>query len=51
MALVEREAIESALEIAGNNVAKAAAMLEVSPSTIYRKVARWGGDMQLLAAG
>lgn len=51
LALVEREAIESALEIAGNNVAKAAAMLEVSPSTIYRKVARWGGDMQLLAAG
>lgn len=51
LALVEKEAIESALEIAGNNVARAAAMLEVSPSTIYRKVARWGGEMALLAAG
>ena len=51
LALVEKDAIESALGLAGNNVAKAAAMLEVSPSTIYRKVARWGGDMALLAAG
>ena len=51
LADVEREAIEGALAAAGNNVAKAAAMLEISPSTIYRKVARWGGDIAVLAAG
>jgi two-component system repressor protein LuxO len=35
--LVEREAITEALEICGQNIPKAAAILEISVSTIYRK--------------
>lgn len=38
---VEREAIEQAIEICGGNIPKAAALLEVSPSTIYRKKQAW----------
>jgi DNA-binding NtrC family response regulator len=38
---VEREAIERAIEICGGNIVRAAAMLEVSPSTIYRKRVAW----------
>ncbi len=39
--LVEREAIESAIDICDGNVPKAAAMLGVSPSTVYRKRQAW----------
>jgi len=39
--LVEKTAIERAIEICGGNVPKAAALLEVSPSTLYRKKERW----------
>jgi two-component system repressor protein LuxO len=39
---VEREAIERAIALCGGNIAKAAAHLGVSPSTIYRKRASWG---------
>lgn len=38
---VEREAIERAIEVCGGNIVRAAAMLEVSPSTIYRKRVAW----------
>ena len=38
---VEREAIERAIEICDGNIPKAAALLEVSPSTIYRKRQIW----------
>ncbi|MFN4089634.1 MAG: sigma-54-dependent transcriptional regulator [Alphaproteobacteria bacterium] len=41
LAVVEREAIEAALAAVGGNIPRAAALLEVSPSTIYRKLARW----------
>ena len=41
LAQVEREAIEHAIELCGNNIPKAAAMLDVSPSTIYRKIQQW----------
>lgn len=41
LAVVERETIESAIEAAGGNIPRAAAMLEVSPSTIYRKKTQW----------
>jgi two-component system repressor protein LuxO len=43
---LEREAIEAALVACDDNVPRAAAMLEVSPSTIYRKMQAWGrGDL------
>lgn len=41
LALVEREAIEFAIDACQGNIPKAAAMLEVSPSTIYRKKQSW----------
>ena len=41
LAVVERETIEHAIEAAGGNIPRAAAMLEVSPSTIYRKKTQW----------
>ena len=39
--LVERKAIETALKLCSNNVNRAAGLLEVSPSTIYRKIQSW----------
>ena len=41
LALVEREAIEQAIAYCDGNIPKAAALLEVSPSTIYRKKSAW----------
>ena len=41
MAVVEREAIEAALTEAGGNVGRAAALLEIDASTIYRKRREW----------
>ncbi len=38
---VERQAIESAIEHFSGNVLRAAAALEISPSTIYRKRQAW----------
>ncbi len=37
LAEVERQAIEQAITLCNDNIPKAAALLEVSPSTIYRK--------------
>lgn len=37
----EREIIENAIEFCEGNIPKAAALLEVSPSTIYRKKQAW----------
>ena len=39
--LVEKEAIEHAIEICNGGIPKAAALLDVSPSTIYRKIQAW----------
>lgn len=39
--LVEKEAIERAITLCGGNIPQAAARLEVSPSTIYRKKINW----------
>jgi DNA-binding NtrC family response regulator len=39
--LVEKEAIEAALAVCGGNVPRAAALLEVNPSTIYRRKSEW----------
>src|SRR5579864_4397420 len=44
---VERGAIEEALILCGGNVPRAAAILEVNPSTIYRRKAEW--DKERLA--
>ena len=38
---VEKQAIESAIAYCQGNVPKAAALLEVSPSTLYRKKQSW----------
>jgi len=39
--LVEKEAIDHAIALCNNNIPKAAALLEVSASTIYRKKQSW----------
>ena len=41
LAVVEREVIEHAIRVCDNNIPRAAALLEVSPSTIYRKKQGW----------
>ncbi|NKC17564.1 sigma 54-interacting transcriptional regulator [Pseudoalteromonas galatheae] len=41
LAEVERVAIEQALLVCDDNVVKAASLLEVSPSTLYRKIQQW----------
>ena len=38
---VEKSSIEDAISLCGGNVPRAAALLEVSPSTIYRKQKHW----------
>jgi len=43
LAQVERETIENAIELCEGNVPKAAVLLGVSPSTIYRKRLVWDG--------
>ena len=40
--MVEKQAIESAIKLCNGNIPRAAAKLEVSPSTIYRKRQSWG---------
>lgn len=44
LAQVERQAIEQALEVCDGNVPQAAALLEVHPSTIYRKKQLWNKE-------
>lgn len=41
LAMIEREAIEQAIIFAGGNIPKAAILLDVSPSTLYRKKQQW----------
>ncbi|MCP4490199.1 MAG: sigma-54-dependent Fis family transcriptional regulator [Gammaproteobacteria bacterium] len=41
LATVERETIERAIEVCDGNIPKAAGLLDVSPSTIYRKKQAW----------
>jgi two-component system repressor protein LuxO len=38
----EREIIETALAAFSGNVSRAAAALQISPATIYRKLQNWG---------
>jgi len=39
--LIEKNAIEDAINCCDGNIPKAAALLDVSPSTIYRKKQAW----------
>jgi Response regulator containing CheY-like receiver, AAA-type ATPase, and DNA-binding domains len=39
--ILERQIIEATIDHCGGSIPKAAAMLEVSPSTIYRKKEGW----------
>lgn len=39
--LVEKEAIERAIRLCDGNIPRAAALLKVSPSTLYRKLQAW----------
>jgi two-component system repressor protein LuxO len=39
--LVEKEAIEEAIALCAGNIPRAAALLEINPSTIYRRKAEW----------
>ena len=41
LAVMERRLIEAALRRTNNDVPRAAALLEVNPSTIYRKLHAW----------
>lgn len=41
LAMIEREAIEHAIKVCVGNIPKAAALLDVSPSTLYRKKQGW----------
>ncbi len=47
---IEKEAIQKALRASYNDVPRAAALLEVSPSTIYRKLQAWKTDVAAVAA-
>jgi two-component system repressor protein LuxO len=49
--LVEKEAIEDAITVCGGNIPRAAALLEVNPSTIYRRKAEWEKERLLSSAG
>ncbi len=42
--LIEKEAIQQVLLNVGNDIARAATLLEVSPSTLYRKLQAWKTD-------
>jgi len=44
LSTVERNAIEEAIALCGGNVPRAAAFLEVSPSTLYRKRQSWAHE-------
>lgn len=44
--LIEKRYIERAITLCQSNIPKAAAMLDVSPSTLYRKIKSWE-DMEL----
>ena len=48
--LIEKEAIEGAIALCGGNIPRAAALLEINPSTIYRRKAEWDKE-RLLSAG
>jgi len=44
LAVMERRLIEAALKRTNNDVPRAAALLEINPSTIYRKLQAWRAE-------
>ncbi len=44
--VAEKQTIERAIEMFSGNIAKAANALEVSPSTIYRKIQSWNAKTE-----
>jgi two-component system repressor protein LuxO len=48
--LIEKEAIETAIALCNGNIPRAAALLEINPSTIYRRKAEWEKE-RLVSAG
>ncbi|WP_020594366.1 sigma-54-dependent transcriptional regulator [Kiloniella laminariae] len=42
--IVEKQAIEDAISLCGGSVTKAAAFLDINPSTIYRKKLQWDAE-------
>jgi DNA-binding NtrC family response regulator len=42
--LTEKRAIETAIDACGGNVNRASGLLEVAPSTLYRKLSQWRGQ-------
>ena len=42
LAIIERDAIETTIDLCGGSIPKAAKVLNISPSTIYRKKETWG---------
>jgi DNA-binding NtrC family response regulator len=44
LAEMERFYIETVINLCGGSIPRASALLQVSPSTIYRKKATWGED-------
>jgi DNA-binding NtrC family response regulator len=42
--VTERNAIERAIRACDGNIVRAAALLEISASTVYRKLAHWGAN-------
>ncbi|WP_413466656.1 quorum-sensing sigma-54 dependent transcriptional regulator LuxO [Photobacterium sp.] len=49
--MVEKRAIQAAIDVCNGNIPRAAGLLEVSPSTIYRKLQTWqeitGGNREI----
>jgi DNA-binding NtrC family response regulator len=50
LADVERELIEATIDHCGGSIPRAAKMLELSPSTIYRKLESWNGAQRRAGA-
>ncbi|WP_230783770.1 helix-turn-helix domain-containing protein [Citromicrobium bathyomarinum] len=48
---IERMAIHAAIKRCDGNITKAAKTLDVSPSTVYRKLEKWGGSDRLSGRG
>jgi two-component system repressor protein LuxO len=51
LAVMERRLIRAALRRTGNDVPRAAALLEVNPSTIYRRLQAWRAETAMPPGG